>query len=1068
MINVNQTTKNAYLDDTTLKNLTIAFPDRTITLTNSDIVSESMVLTQSIETESVLSFQGCIASKFEIELADFEQDVRGERIVVSIQAGNTEPITIFEGIVDEQNNQNHEDITVKLVAYDKLYTLGETDVTEWYADLTFPMTVKQFRDSFFNYLNITQEYVTLPCDDLQMVRMTSSDVQINARTVMKSICQANARFGAFRQGMFSYIKLNANVVTELTRSQYTSVDYDPYMMETITKVSVVDDSGVTEESYGSGDNVLKIEGNMVAYAIDREACAYRIYNEVVGLTMNSARLNLVGLPFMECGDYVEFSTDKNDIGMFILNRTLKGIQALFDNYGSTVEQYMHEIQGLSNELIKQDGRINHFYRDLEETKSTVALNKTDADGKFENQQTQITQNASSISAEVTRAQGVETTLSNRITATEDSFTIQIQEIHREIDGDVNVYYREGEPTLFNYPAWDFTYNIPCNNTVQTTDSLKFIYTDEYYDRNVRSLVIDTDTTLTYRFLKEDDTYFWREVADTDFSIAMQKISELEVTTDAISATVAQTTTELHSDYYTKSETEGKISVSADSILAEVSENYTTTSDLANNYTAKSTFEQTANSLQAQIDEIEIIENEEVTQYDKYDGVPTLLNYPAWDFTYNIPCDGTVQTTNSLKFIYNNEYYMRDVRSVVWDYKYKHAYRFVHDDENQWYWDLIDNTEYGTMLRRTAEIKVTTDEIKLDLTENYETKLDAEQNYTKKSTFTQTIDQISFEISNKASHSEVSSAITQTAESIESEVIASGYVWDTGTSPIYKVFYSDDPNYHPANMVVNKAYLNQTLGLLWMRIGSSYSSSQLSLVNQSASSQIVQQASQISAKVSATGGIPQSFSWSLLPGSFDLYSGGSRVFRCNADGIEIDGNGTFSGTIRASAGYIGGWTIENGSMTAGEGTGRVTFSRIGDLSCYVGDEKRWELKHSGDLYLSGYLTQATAAETYADIERVETIETNYLTADNINSKSFTLGSGHIGSLDASKITTGTFSAERLDADSIASDLLKSKQLKVGQIQVGAEIAGHYYTLTGASIMITQGGHTYRVPLIDQVS
>lgn len=601
MINVNEATKSAYRSNSLNKELTIIFPDANITLTNSDIVSESMVLTQIIETNSILTFQGCNASKFEIELADFEQDVRGERIVVNIKAGLTDTITIFDGIVDEQDNLNHEDITVKIVAYDKLYSLADTDVTDWYANLVFPLTVKQFRDSFFNYIGIVQETVTLPCDDLQMIRMVSADVQINARTVMQAICQANARFGQLKSGIFTYIKLQTSIGIVISKLDYISADYDPYMMETITKVSVVDDSGVTEESYGSGDNVLKIEGNIVAYSVDRAECAERIYNEVSGITMNSARIKTIGLPYMECGDYIELSTAKNDIGMFILNRTLRGIQGLFDNYDSTVDQYMHEVESLASQLLKQNGRINHFYRDLEQTKSTVALNKTDADGKFEQQQTEITQNATSISAEITRAQGAETSLSNQITATASSLTVQIEEIYAELDGEIAVYYREGEPTLLNYPAWDFTYNIPCNNTVQTTDSLKFIYTDEYYQENVRDLVYDTDSNLTYRFEKENGTYYWKPIADTDFSIAMQRISELEVTTEQISATVSETVTELHSDYYTKTQTESKITQSANDVLIEVSQNYTNSSDLAQNYTSKSTFNQTVDSITTSVD-----------------------------------------------------------------------------------------------------------------------------------------------------------------------------------------------------------------------------------------------------------------------------------------------------------------------------------------------------------------------------------------------------------------------------------------------------------------------------------
>lgn len=601
MINVSTATKNAYLNHSASNQLSIYFPNLNLTLTNSDIVSESMNLSQIIESESVLTFKGCNASKFEIELVDLERDVRGQRIVVSIQPGmNTDSIVLFEGTIDDQNNINHEDITVKITAYDDLYSVSQNDVTDWYANLIFPMTVKQFRDSFFNHINIAQETVTLPCDDLQMVRMVSSDVALDALKVMRDICQANARFGQLRRGFFTYVALTDTTETAISKNTYDNVDYDPYMMETITKVSVTDDSGATEESYGSGTNVLKIEGNIVAYSIDRAECAERIYDEVSGITMNSARVDLIGLPYLECGDYITLSTSKNDLEMYILNRTLKGIQALTDNYSSTIDKYQHEVNSVESQLITRDGRMNHFYRDLDQTKSTVANNKTDADGKFLQQQTSITQNADSISAEILRAQSAESTLSNTITATADALTVQIEEIYAELDGEIAVYYREGEPTLLNYPAWDFTYNIPCNNTVQTTNDLTFLYTDEYYQQNIRDLVYDTESNLTYRFEKENGTYYWKPIAQSDFSVAMQKIADLEVTTDQISASVSATTLELHSDYYTKTETEGRLTVTANGVLSTVSQNYTNSTDLATNYTSKTTFNQTVNSITTEV------------------------------------------------------------------------------------------------------------------------------------------------------------------------------------------------------------------------------------------------------------------------------------------------------------------------------------------------------------------------------------------------------------------------------------------------------------------------------------
>ena len=61
-------------------------------------------------------------------------------------------------------------------------------------------------------------------------------------------------------------------------------------------------------------------------------------------------------------------------------------------------------------------------------------------------------------------------------------------------------------------------------------------------------------------------------------------------------------------------------------------------------------------------------------------------------------------------------------------------------------------------------------------------------------------------------------------------------------------------------------------------------------------------------VKTVGGNNSSFGWSLTANGFILASGGSTVFRANSSGIEITGSGTFSGTIKASDGKIGGFTI----------------------------------------------------------------------------------------------------------------------------------------------------------------
>lgn len=74
------------------------------------------------------------------------------------------------------------------------------------------------------------------------------------------------------------------------------------------------------------------------------------------------------------------------------------------------------------------------------------------------------------------------------------------------------------------------------------------------------------------------------------------------------------------------------------------------------------------------------------------------------------------------------------------------------------------------------------------------------------------------------------------------------------------------------------------------------------------------ATQISAKVSKTGGDPSSFGWVLTDHDWTLTSNNSTVLKVTSTGLQVSGSGTFSGTITATAGVIGGVRIENGVLS----------------------------------------------------------------------------------------------------------------------------------------------------------
>lgn len=88
------------------------------------------------------------------------------------------------------------------------------------------------------------------------------------------------------------------------------------------------------------------------------------------------------------------------------------------------------------------------------------------------------------------------------------------------------------------------------------------------------------------------------------------------------------------------------------------------------------------------------------------------------------------------------------------------------------------------------------------------------------------------------------------------------------------------------------------------------------------------ADNIEAKVSSEGG-NTSFSWKLTDSGFFLYSNGTQVFKCDASGVTVNGDGTFTGNVYAgnirSNGYDGyGGSFNGAGLTGGSvGTGQTS-------------------------------------------------------------------------------------------------------------------------------------------------
>lgn len=358
MYSVNDNTKNAYKSDASHKELVVRIPAANITLENEDLIADSLELKESIESSGNLSFQGCIAASFKIECFNLvDETLEGMWIECDITADETQTIPIFRGYISEVTNATHEEFTTVIRAYDALYKINNKDVTSWYNSVTFPISIRNLRNSFFSYVGVTQVADYLPNDGIT-VQKTIEDKVIVGATIIKAICQVNGRFGRIgRSGLFEYVHLTEatealypredlfpdddiypsaeNALDNVTKAHYKSIAFENYRVATITKVQVIDKEGQIAATAGSGTNVFTLKDNPLVWGLNANtlrSVATNLYNTIQGLWYTPSDIECVGLPYIECGDFVLMAARRSIVRAYVLTRTLKGIQNLYDSY----------------------------------------------------------------------------------------------------------------------------------------------------------------------------------------------------------------------------------------------------------------------------------------------------------------------------------------------------------------------------------------------------------------------------------------------------------------------------------------------------------------------------------------------------------------------------------------------------------------------------------------------------------------------------------------------------------------------------------------------------------------
>lgn len=500
---VNYKYGDLFKKDTVDKQLSIVSDDGKINITNTELHQEKFELTESLCSEQELTFGSCEAAMIKFTVSNTFLPMKGKWLTVRMSLdGHTDAAFQFGRYKVDSDTPTADRTCREVIAYDALYDVLTTDVAAWYntvfpsheeqktdEDGTIttvtvydPVTMKQFRDSFFKHFGIEQANITLINDNMSIEKTvavtasgeTSSDTEesstigesMSGKEVLSCICEINGCMGHMgRDGTFHYIYLEQEIQglypsntlfpsdnlfprdpksTQIGKGFYVTATYEDYLVKTIDKLQIREQKNDIGVIVGTGDNAYVIEDNFLVYgkgSKELKGIAKNILSKIRGIIYRPFTADCKGNPCLEVGDAVRLPTRYELIESYILKRTLKGIQALRDDLEADGEEYRtSKANGIQRSILQLKGKSNVLERTIEKTQSTIEVKerklisqitqtateiRTEVKNTADGLSSRITQNANNITAEVKRAQGQEVELAAAIKINEDKITAEV-------------------------------------------------------------------------------------------------------------------------------------------------------------------------------------------------------------------------------------------------------------------------------------------------------------------------------------------------------------------------------------------------------------------------------------------------------------------------------------------------------------------------------------------------------------------------------------------------------------------------------------------------------------------
>lgn len=409
--------KELYYASSIDKQLNIEVVGTRIVIDNSMREQDTFTLTESLNDGSELKFGSCLPNQISFIAHDMPAGLVGKilRPVETLEGNEDDPFTygeykIFSAVPTADRTKR------QVTAYDAMYDILNADVKAWYAGLSFPMTLKQFRNSFFAHLGIAQEETTLVNDSMTVNKTlaasssegstVTAEATISGKIIIEAICEINGAFGNMnRAGKFEYVILPSitsalypaddlyprddlypsDANTESMTGHYITFDYEDFQSQAITQLEIRADDNTAGAIVGNPGNTYVISGNFLV-SDKTGAELEQIANNLLPIMAQAAYTPIkscttVGNPCLELGDPIRFNTSREIVETYILQRTLVGVQSKRDSIvaqgtpthtakTNSIRETLESVQRRTSKLERNADHLMSQYEDLEEQTSS--------------------------------------------------------------------------------------------------------------------------------------------------------------------------------------------------------------------------------------------------------------------------------------------------------------------------------------------------------------------------------------------------------------------------------------------------------------------------------------------------------------------------------------------------------------------------------------------------------------------------------------------------------------------------------------------------------------------------